>query len=46
MIKPKNPNLVYSNYKYDIIPEDNGKYINKEVLLKSISDTINDQKKK
>lgn len=45
MIKPKNPNLVYSNHKYDIIPEDNGKYINKEVLLKSISDTINDQKK-
>ncbi|MBS5925547.1 MAG: L,D-transpeptidase/peptidoglycan binding protein [Clostridium sp.] len=45
MIKPKNPNLVYSNYKYDIIPEDNGKYINKEVLLKSISDTINNNKK-
>lgn len=45
MIKPKNPNLVYSNYKYDIIPEDNGKYINKEVLLKSISDAINNHKK-
>ena len=45
MIKPKNPNLVYSNYKYDIIPEDNGKYINKEILVKSISDALNNHKK-
>ena len=40
MKKPTNPQLVYRNYKYEILPEDNGKYINKEILVSSIKNSI------
>lgn len=43
MKKPQNPKLVYRNYKYEIIPEDNGQYINKEILVSSIKNSIDNK---
>lgn len=40
MVKPQNPTFKYSNYKYEIIPEDSGSYVNKEKLFEEVSKAI------
>lgn len=40
MKKPQDPKLNYSNYKYEIIPEESGQLINKDKLINEVSKAI------